>query len=135
MSASRIGTVVAISFLGAPPPTPERGGESRSAPRESVWKEEGRASESLVLLGFPDAAAAGDDLRRLVEGADPSAPDPNPPTEVHHVAISRKRGEVLDEPPTGGFVVVTRSLANPGYCDELRESLGEMLATFAQLPG
>lgn len=128
-----IGVVVAVSFVEAPPPLPSRSDEP--APRPSVWRNVEDASDFIVLLGFPDANAAQEDLRRLVEAEGSPVSGVNLPSEIRHVEIEHEDGVVLDAVAIGGSVAVTRSLASPGYGAEERERIEETLSTFAQLEG
>ena len=130
-----IKVVVAVSFHGALPPPPGRSGGGGNPPRESGWQGVADPSDSLVLLGYESSDAAGEDLRRLVEGADPEPSNVSLPTEVHHVVIERGRGRVLDDLPQGSYLAVGLATASPGYGVEARERLEEILATFAQVEG
>lgn len=128
-----IGVVVAVSFVGAPPPPPSRLGEL--APRPSAWQSVEKASDFLVLLGFSDENAAREDLRRLVEGEGSPLSGDSLPAEVRHIAVEHEDGVVLDAVPIGGSMVATQSLASPGYGHEERERIEQTLSTFGQLEG
>lgn len=130
-----LGVVVSLSFTGVPSLPTSRSDRKEDRPRESVWRSESDTAEYLVLLGFPSEGAAQDDLRQLLESEEPISEAVNPPTEVHQVAIEDERGQVLDEVPIGAYMAVTRSMASPGYGEESRERLRDMLATFAQVEG
>ena len=130
-----IGTLAALSFLGDPPPPPERSGRAESTPRECVWRNVAEPEDHLVLLGFSDGNAAKEDMRLLVEAEEATFERAVLPSEVHHVAVEHQEGTILDEVPVDGVLVVARIVASPGYGHEAGERMEETLSAFVQREG